>query len=30
LPQPRQFDYIQKDDKIEIGWNERSGICFSS
>ena len=30
LPQTRQFDYIQKDDKIEIGWNERSGICFSS
>ena len=29
LPQTRQFDYIQKDDKIEIGWNERSGICFA-
>jgi spermidine/putrescine transport system ATP-binding protein len=28
LPQTRQFDYIQKGDKIEIGWNERSGICF--
>jgi len=30
LPQTRQFDYIQKDDKIEIGWNERSGICFAA
>lgn len=30
LPQTRQFDYIQKDDKIEIGWNEKSGICFPS
>ena len=29
LPQTRQFDYIKKNDKIEIGWNERSGICFS-
>ena len=28
LPQTHQFDYIQKDDRIEIGWNERSGICF--
>jgi spermidine/putrescine transport system ATP-binding protein len=28
LPQNRQFDYIQKNDKIEIGWNEKSGICF--
>ena len=28
LPQNRQFDYIKKSDKIEIGWNERSGICF--
>ena len=28
LPQTRQFDYIQKNDKIEIGWNEQSGICF--
>jgi len=30
LPQTRQFDYIQKGDKIEIGWNERSGICFAA
>ena len=29
LPQTRQFDYIRKNDKIEIGWNEISGICFS-
>ena len=28
LPQTRQFDYIKKNDKIEIGWNEKSGICF--
>ena len=29
LPQTRQFDYIQKEDKIEIGWNAMSGICFA-
>ena len=29
LPQTRQFDYIKKNDKIEIGWNARSGICFT-
>ena len=29
LPQTRQFDYIQKDDNIEIGWNPASGICFA-
>jgi len=28
LPQTRQFDYIKKADKVEIGWNEMSGICF--
>jgi spermidine/putrescine transport system ATP-binding protein len=28
LPQTHQFDYIKKDDKIEIGWNAMSGICF--
>ena len=28
LPQTRQFDHIQKADKIEIGWDEQSGICF--
>ena len=30
LPQTRQFDYIRKNDKIEIGWHEQSGICFPS
>jgi len=29
LPQTRQFDHIKKDDKIEIGWSEQSGICFA-
>jgi spermidine/putrescine transport system ATP-binding protein len=29
LPQTRQFDYIRKNDKIEIGWDEKSGICFA-
>ncbi|MFC1577727.1 ABC transporter ATP-binding protein [Thermodesulfobacteriota bacterium] len=29
LPQTRQFDYIKKNDKIEIGWNQMSGICFA-
>lgn len=28
LPQNRQYDYIQVSDKIEIGWDEQSGICF--
>ena len=28
LPQTRQYDYIRKNDKIEIGWDEQSGICF--
>ncbi len=28
LPQTRQFDFIKKNDKIQIGWNEQSGICF--
>ena len=28
LPQTRQFDDIRKDDKIEIGWDAQSGICF--
>jgi len=28
LPQNRQFDYIQPDDKVEIGWDVHSGICF--
>jgi len=29
LPQTRQFDYIRKRDKIEIGWDQKSGICFA-
>jgi spermidine/putrescine transport system ATP-binding protein len=29
LPQNRQYDYIQVNDKIEIGWDKQSGICFS-
>ena len=29
LPQTRQFDFIRKNDNIEIGWNEKSGICFA-
>ena len=28
LPQNRQYDYIQAEDKIEIGWARASGICF--
>ncbi len=28
LPQNRQYDYIQVNDKIEIGWDQQSGICF--
>jgi spermidine/putrescine transport system ATP-binding protein len=28
LPQNRQFDYIKANDKIEIGWDAQSGICF--
>ena len=29
LPQNRQYDYIKVNDKIEIGWDEKSGICFT-
>ena len=29
LPQNRQFDYIRRDDKIEVGWDAQSGICFA-
>ena len=29
LPQNRQYDYIQKNDQIEIGWDQMSGICFT-
>jgi spermidine/putrescine transport system ATP-binding protein len=28
LPQNRQYDYIRRGDKIEIGWAKSSGICF--
>jgi spermidine/putrescine transport system ATP-binding protein len=28
LPQNRQYDYIEEGDKIEIGWDKNSGICF--
>ena len=28
LPQTRQVDYIRENDKIEIGWDAQSGICF--
>ncbi len=28
LPQTRQYDYIRKEDRIEIGWDQQSGICF--
>jgi len=30
LPQNRQFDHIRTDDKIEVAWDEQSGICFAS
>ncbi len=28
LPQNRQYDHIRIDDRIEIGWDPQSGICF--
>ncbi|HBF43388.1 MAG TPA: ABC transporter ATP-binding protein, partial [Desulfobacteraceae bacterium] len=28
LPQNRQYDYIKVNDKIKIGWDKQSGICF--
>lgn len=28
LPQNRQYDYIQENDKIEVAWSTQSGICF--
>lgn len=28
LPQNRQYDHIKVEDKIEIGWDPGSGICF--
>ena len=30
LPQNRQFDHVKENDKIEIGWDQMSGICFAS
>jgi len=29
LPQNRQYDYIRVGDDIEVGWDEKSGICFA-
>ncbi len=28
LPQNRQFDYIKKDDAINVGWDTDSAVCF--
>jgi spermidine/putrescine transport system ATP-binding protein len=28
LPQNRQYDYIRAGDELEVGWDEKSGICF--
>ena len=28
LPQNRQYDHIKVEDRIEIGWDPGSGICF--
>ena len=28
LPQNRQYDHIRANDRIEIGWDQKSGICF--
>jgi spermidine/putrescine transport system ATP-binding protein len=28
LPQNRQYDHIRVADKIEVGWDFKSGICF--
>ncbi len=30
LPQNRQFDHIRREDRIEVAWDEQSGICFAS
>ena len=29
LPQNRQYDHVKKGDVLEIGWDEKSGICFA-
>jgi len=28
LPQNRQYDHIRENDRIEVGWDAESGICF--
>ena len=28
LPQNRQYDTIKENDTVDIGWDQRSGICF--
>jgi spermidine/putrescine transport system ATP-binding protein len=30
LPQNRQFDHLRVEDRIEIGWDPLSGICFAA
>ena len=30
LPQNRQYDYIRVNDRIAVGWDTASGICFPS
>jgi len=30
LPQNRQFDHIRRNDRIEVGWDPQSGICFAA
>ncbi len=30
LPQNRQYDHIREGDEIEVGWDEKSGICFAA
>jgi len=29
LPQNRQYDHIRVADRIEVGWDLNSGICFN-
>jgi spermidine/putrescine transport system ATP-binding protein len=28
LPQNRQYDHIRVSDRVEVGWDLNSGICF--
>ncbi len=28
LPQNRQFDNVKPNDQLEIGWDQKSGVCF--